>query len=202
MALNQTQYAAHRKKLGLAGGHLNSVQNAIKSGRLDGALTPDRKAIADVALADKLWESNTRHNRRPKAGPTAVPAAQPAQAKRPRTGEGSANWREAPSNPPTTDVAEASADVPPIAESLARKEAANAELAERKLAADKGAFIEVALVRREQLKENAEIQTRLLAIPSQLAQYLSREEHRRIAPIVKKVIRAALEQLADEDTNE
>jgi len=188
MVLSQTQYAAHRKALGLPGSHLNSVQNAIKSGRLDGALTADRKAIADAALADRLWAANTRHNRRPKGGPTAAasPSSPPANAV-----------------PKHDAAAESSLDgVPPIAESLARKEAANAELAERKLAADKGAYLEVAAVRREQLKQNAVIQKRLLAIPSELATHLSREDHRRIAPIVKRTIRAALQQLADEDDYE
>lgn len=169
-------YARHRKERGLPGGTLNAVQVARNSGRLDGALTPDRKAIADVELADRLWSANTLANRRPQTGRTA-----PGD-----DGEG-------------TSDAPMPEGIPPLAESRARKEAAQAELAERQLARDRGEYLEVAVVRRDMIKESAIIRSRLLAIPSKLAGYLSREEHRRLAPIVKNLIRDSLDELADED---
>lgn len=170
-------YARSRRARGLPGGRLSSVQAARDSGRLEGALTADRKAIADVELADRLWSANTLANRRPQTGRTATPGDD---------------------DEAVSDVA-LPEGIPPLAESRARKEAAQAELAERQLARDKGEYLEVAVIRRDMMKESATIRSRLLAVPARLAQFLTREEHRRLAPIVKNLIRESLEQLADED---
>src|SRR5438094_10173343 len=65
--LTRTAYAAHRKALGLPGGTLRSVQNAIADGRI--TIGPDGKL--DPAEADRNWRDNTMPDRggtRPGAG--------------------------------------------------------------------------------------------------------------------------------------
>ena len=53
------EYARHRKALGLRGGSHVAVLKLKKQGRLDGALRKD--GLIDFAIADRLWEQNTRH---------------------------------------------------------------------------------------------------------------------------------------------
>lgn len=102
MTISVKAYARHRATKGLPGTTAKAVRNARDSGRLVGALTPDGQIIS-AERADACWEAHTRDDRRPLAA-TKSARAEP--------------------------VAELPTDVPPLAVSRARREAALAEIAE------------------------------------------------------------------------
>lgn len=66
-ALSLRGYARHRRKRGLAGGHLQAVQRAIASERLNASIVRvnGQLRIADVDLADREWAANTDLSRAP-----------------------------------------------------------------------------------------------------------------------------------------
>jgi hypothetical protein len=94
------------------------------------------------------------------------------------------------------------ADVPPIGVSRARYEAARAELAERELAQHKGRFLETEIISADVRDKFATVRVRLLAVPSNLAQRITGavtpDVLRRVVSSADDLIRAALEELADE----
>lgn len=63
--LNLTQYAKHRKALGLPGGTLTAVRNAINDGRI----VKGDDGLIDVQQADADWLANTGN---PKQAPPAI----------------------------------------------------------------------------------------------------------------------------------
>lgn len=71
MSTSISAYARHRKAAGLTGGTPKAVRDRRDRGVLDGALTKDRKAIADVELADRLWAACTNPDMVPSSGPTS-----------------------------------------------------------------------------------------------------------------------------------
>lgn len=195
MSTSRSAYARHRRDRDLPGQSLKAVQAAISSGRLDGALTDDG-SIADVALADKLWEKNTRATRRPRSGPTSQEAASMrATAEPPPQPDADAelgNDSDAASFPDLDSI-------PDVKDSIARKEYYQAEFAKRKLEHEQGVYLEVAVVRRALERRIAISQAHLRGLPAKLASCLPRDVHRRIEPTVKQVIRQVLDEIADEE---
>ena len=122
-------YARHRKEAGLAGGTLNAVQTAIKSGRLSKSLTRDRKQIASAAAADVEWDAATHVDRIPLTGPTAT-GTQP----------------------------------PDLTESRARREAAEAALAELELAEKRRELVLAKDVESKLVNVIAHCKTKLLGV--------------------------------------
>jgi hypothetical protein len=116
----------------LPGGTLKTVQCAIASGRLSNSLTRDRNQIDRGCRACRCRVGG-RHLRRPCA------------AHRAHTVESTL--------PP---------DVPPLAVSRARREAAQAELAELELAEGKGQVVDVDQVRADVIAKFSVVKTRLL----------------------------------------
>lgn len=108
MTISVRAYARHRAAQGLPGATAKAVRNARDQGRLVGALTPDGEII-DADRADAAWAAHTIENRRPVTGRTA-----------PRTAPDA-------TGPAAADLP---SDVPPLAVSRARREAALAEIAE------------------------------------------------------------------------
>ena len=147
---------------------LAAVQEARDSGRLVESLTADGK-ISDAALADREWDANTREDRRPITGPAAAPEALPTSR-------------------PKHDLQEL----------RARELAARAELMELELGERKRELVPVAAARADVMAMYAVVKTRLLAVPSALAQRLSCPEDlkREIALQADDLIRAALDELS------
>jgi hypothetical protein len=121
---SQAAYARSRKSRGLPGGSKEAVRNAVNEGRIS-AFGPEK--LLYPALADKQWEDNTRARLSPQARATSTPAApgalgqalvsQAAAAKDPRAGMAQPEERLA------------SVD-PTYAALRARREKAEAEIAE------------------------------------------------------------------------
>lgn len=171
MGLGLRAYARHRAAKGLTGTTHHAVQEAIKSGRLSSSLTADKKKIADPYAADAEWLSNTQADRVPLDGPTA-PAATASGAVTPRT-----------SGPPD------------LQESRARRAAAQADLAELELAARRGRLVDVTELTGEFNAHITNAKARLLALPTRVGQELP-DLAERVVPVVDRLIRAALQELA------
>ncbi len=153
-------YARHRDAAGLAGGTLNAVQVAIKSGRLSKSLTPDRKKIASVEAADAEWSATTHVDRIPLSGPTAS-GTQP----------------------------------PDLAESRARREAAEATLVEIELAEKRSELLPAKDVESRLVNVFAGCKTKLLGVPSRARQRDPSLTGPQVA-LFDTLIREALEDLA------
>jgi hypothetical protein len=136
--MGQREYARHRKAAGLSGGTVKAVQNAIASGRLSKALTPDRKQIADAEIADAEWAATTRSDRIPITGPAASTAAAAAAGSAP----------------------------PDLQESRARREAAEAALAEIELAEKRAELLPAHDVEARLVNVFSHCKTKLLGVPA------------------------------------
>lgn len=159
--LSLRAYARYRKAAGLAGGTLNAVQTAIKSGRLLKSLTADGTQIASVAAADAEWDATTQTDRIPISGPT-----------------------HAGPTPP-----------PELAESRARREAAEAALAEIELAEKRRELVPAKDVESKLVNAFAHCKTKLLGVPSRARQRDPALTGAQVA-LVEELIREALDDLA------
>lgn len=169
-SLNMVEYAAHRKAKGLSGATSESVRQAIARGRLRNSLTEDGK-IRDAAAADAEWESTTNANRRPLTGPAG---------KMPELGG--------------DKLGEKKSD---LGESMARKAAADAGLAEIKLAQARGDVVLAASVQERLVSIFANCKTKLLGIPSRVRQQDPGQTPEQIA-LIESLVREALEDLSSE----
>ena len=172
-----TAYAARR------GVSVKAVSKAVASGRLASSIVRDKHGapkIADPEVADREWQENTRSSiDRPPLVP--VPEGEHEEC--------------APAPRPD--------DVPDYHESRARREAAAArreaalaELAERELAVHKGTLIDAAQARADVIGIFTIVKTRLLGIPSRVAQRLPHLAAE-VVPLLDELLREALEDLAD-----
>lgn len=159
-------YARHRKALGLPGGTPKAVRAARDRGSLAGALTKDGQ-IADVELADQLWAATTREDRVPLTGPTASGA--------------NAAAKPAPS---------------PLQEHRARREAAQAELAEIELAEKRRELVPAKDVESRLVNVFSSSRTKILGVVAR-----ARQRDPSITPaqhaLYESLLREALEDLAD-----
>jgi hypothetical protein len=156
-----------------------AVTKAVASGRLSQSVTRDERGapkIADPDLADREWAENTAA----RGGNIVLP----------------------PPPPPPNDAASAPA-AHGYHESRARKEAAEArrsivmaDMAELDLAKRRGALIDVEKARRDVFERYTIVRTRLLGIPTKIAQRLPHAAAE-LVPLVEELLREALEDLAD-----
>ncbi len=167
MAIGIRAYARHRASRGLPGTVQSAVQYAIDSGRLVKSLSPDRKKIIDVELADREWEANSRSDHAPLTGPTA-PAV---------NGNGQSY-------------------INPLGEARARREAAQASLREMELAERRGELIATADIEARLANTFMQCRTRLLSIPSRARQRDPSLSSGQLT-MLESLIREALEDLAD-----
>lgn len=100
------------------------------------------------------------------------------------------------------------ANVPDLAESnamlmaaKARRECALADLAELELGERRGELVSTEDARSEVRDRYAIVRTRMLGVPSRVAQ-LRPDLAAEVVPVLEKLIREALEELADEDSKE
>jgi hypothetical protein len=146
--LTLSAYAAHRKAAGLPGGSVASVQGARDAGRLSASLTKDGR-IASAAAADAEWEATTKAKMRPHTGPSAQAVGGDRLPGRPRKSK---------------------ADVSGLAESTARKAAADAGLAELKLGELRGELVRAESVESKLVAAFASCRTKLLGVPARARQ--------------------------------
>jgi len=135
------EYARHRAELGLAGATHRSVQVAIRDGRLIKALTPDG---IDPKIADAEWDAVTLANRIPNTGPTSVSIGD--------------------------DDDDLPVGLPSLKESRARREAAEAALAEIELAEKRRELVPAKDVESKLVNTFAQCKTKLLAVASRARQ--------------------------------
>jgi phage terminase Nu1 subunit (DNA packaging protein) len=176
--LSLRAYAKHR------GCSLSAVQKALASGRLKTSTALDGKGqrkITDAALADAEWTATTHADR----VPLAVQLRR-AAAEAPAT---------TPAPPPEGEESESG--VPERAVSVARREAAEAALAELKLAKLEGEVIPAQDVESRLADLFTHCKTRLLGVPTRVRQEDPTLTAGQVATI-EAVIREALADLAAE----
>ena len=164
-----------------------AVSKAVAAGRLTASVVRDARGapkIADPELADREWEANTRQRiERTASAPTArvlrlVPPVAPSTVAEPlvaRAPRGSAA---------TTDYNE----------SRARREAALAGIAELELTKRRGDLVQVNEARADVVARFTLVRTRLLGVPSRVAQRLPHLAGE-VVPVLDALLREALEEL-------
>lgn len=184
--LSQRAYARRR------GCAVNAVQKAIRDGRLHESivLVDGDAKIADPELADREWDENTRQRpdytaaEQPADAP-ATPQSEPRAAARPRQ-----RGPDLPDGVPVYHVSQAVR-----AQAAARREAAAADLAELELAERRGQLVDATAARADVQQAYSLVKTRLLAVPTLVAQRLP-QLAAEVVPVVESAIREALEELA------
>lgn len=174
--ISQAEYARRRAV------DPTTVRDAIRAGRITTIAGPDGKPMIDPAVADIQWQRNTRA--RVRAAPrhqmhlddgAPIPPAQPDVqdgAGIGNTGDGD-YWA-----------------------SRARREAAEAEMAELKLAEQHGTLIRLDAVRTALASVIASTRDSLLQLPARLAPVLAAETSAaRVHDIIQAEIHQALAQL-------
>lgn len=160
------EYARHRAELGLAGTTHRAVQVAIRDGRIVNAV---RDGKIDAAIADAEWNATTLTNRIPITGPTSVTIGD--------------------------DDDELPANVPSLKESRARREAAEAALAEIELAEKRGELVLAKDVESKLVNVFAHCKTKLLAVAARARQSDPALTDPQVE-LFESLIRDALEDLA------
>ena len=160
------EYARHRESLGLVGTTHRAIQVAIRDGRLVKAI---RDGKIDAAIADAEWSDTTLEDRVPITGPTS-----------PRVAD---------------DDDDLPSDIPSLKESRARREAAEAALAEIELAEKRGELVLARDVESRLVNVFAHCKTKLLGVASRIRQ---RDPSLTGAQVdmIEAQIREALEDLA------
>jgi hypothetical protein len=191
--LSLTAYAKRRGVSPVA------VSKAVAAGRLSASVTRDDRGapkIADPELADREWTANTRPRiDHPPAAPRAPVADREPSPEPPPPPD---RPRLAPVSAPALD------DVPDYNESRARREAAaarkevaHADIAEMDRDERRGELVSVAEARADVIDRFAIVRTRLLGIPSRVAQRMPHVAGE-VVPVLDDLLREALEELADE----
>ncbi len=177
-----------------------AVSKAISGGRLTASVGRDehgRPLIVDADLADREWEERTRP--RGDAAPPAPRVPAPSRAAEPVPAHARDQVERAsraapaplPAGVPLYNVSQAVR-----AAASARREAAAADIAELELASKRGQLIDAEEARADVLAAFSLVKTRLLAVPSRVAQRLP-DLAATVEPVVDELIRDALEELAD-----
>ena len=179
-------YAARRGVSAMA------VSKAVATGRLNASVVRDHHGnpkIADPDLADVEWSANTR--RRVDVQPSSRPAVQPASSSevaKPATPV-APRRADLPDGVPTYHVSQAVR-----AAAAARREAAQADLAELELAERQGKLVDADVAHADITAHISMAKARLLGVPIRVAQEAP-DVASRIVPIVDRCIREALEEL-------
>lgn len=169
--ISQAEYSRRR------GVDPTSVRDAIKGGRISLI-----SGMIDPVVADAQWAANTR--RRIHASDDATgPTRQPQQS------------AAAPASPPAPVQ---TYGIPDYQESRARREAAEAELAELRLAEEQGELIRADAVRSALSRRAAGLRDAILQVPSRLAAVLAPEnDPARIHELLAAELRSVLLQLTE-----
>jgi phage terminase Nu1 subunit (DNA packaging protein) len=171
-----------------------AVQLAIKSGRLVNSISRDEKGKIRInpILAAAEWEANTKHEKR-KHG-NDVRRADPAIIEKTQK-----LVKVKPFIKPKDD-GEESGGVVSMSEATRRKELAQAELAELKLATEKGRLVDREEVKRDAFKIGRQVRDRLIGIPDRVsAEVAGLTDPFKVHDILSVEIRNALEALIAEN---
>lgn len=199
--LTLTAYAKRR------GVSVKSVSRAIAAGRLVASVGRDhlgRPTIVDTDLADREWDANTQRRSDP---PVVASERQGTPAR--QSGDGSpgepvvrAGSNPAPDTAPRAPVDDLPPGVLPLntsrairAHALARRDTAHANLAELELARERGRLVDADAARADVEQAYSLVKTRLLRVPSDLAQRLPHLAAE-VVPVLEELQRQALEELA------
>jgi hypothetical protein len=173
--------SAYAKRRGVS--HV-AVSKAIAAGRLTASVVRDDRGapkIADPELADREWAANTR----PRIDHPAADLGGEPPDPRPRSPRASVPAADPSSRGP----------VPDYNESRARRESALADMAEIEVAERRGELVPVAEARADVVSRFTVVRTRLLGVPSRVAQRLPHLAGE-VVPVLDELLREALEELA------
>lgn len=180
-------YSRHR---GVSG---EAVSKAIAVGRLRESvvMVGGVPKIGDVAIADREWGENTRLR-------VDHP---PARRSEPATSRGAElageDEDQEPQEIPSYDKSRALREV-----HAARREAALADLAEIEVAEKREELVPVDEARAYMIDKFTVVKTRILGVPSRVAQRLPNVAAE-VVPVIESLLREVLEELAiDEDDGE
>lgn len=163
--MGQREYARHREELGLVGTTHRAVQVAIRDGRIVNALVDGK---IDPAIADVEWSETTLEDRVPLTGPTS---------------------------PSPDDDDDLPGDIPSLKESRARREAAEAALAEIELAETRRELVPAKDVESKLVNVIAHCKTKLLGVPARARQRDPALTGQQV-DLFENLIREALDDLA------
>lgn len=198
MPMDLSEYAKRRGVSKVA------VSKAVASGRLRASVVRDDRGnpkIGDVDLADQEWAEKTRprvDNRPTKPPPVSEQARKkPSPRAEPR-------HAPAPAPAPEKHASLVQASTPDYHESRAIREAAEArravalaEMAELDAAERRGDLVPVDQARSDVESLLASLRTKVMAIPSRVAQRIAGDQGRRASAIVEELVREALEDMAE-----
>jgi hypothetical protein len=170
---------AYAKRRGVSA---EAVSKAIKSGRLRDSVVMVGSApkIADAELADREWEAHTQPRIDQPRAPSSAPD-EPAELE-----------VVIPDYNVSRSLREAAA---------ARREAALADMAELEVAEKTGELVSVAEARADVIDKFTIVKTKILGVPSRIAQQLPALAGE-VVPVVDSLLREALEELAVDDEPE
>lgn len=171
---------AYAKRRGIS---VVAVSKAVAAGRLSACIVRDDRGapkIGDVELADAEWTANTRPR-------IDHPLEEPAADEQPKEPKAElAKSLEVPDYSVSRALREAAA---------ARRESALADIAELDALERKGELVSADEARSEVIDRYTLVKTRLLGVPSRVAQRLP-ELATTIVPVIDECLREALEELA------
>lgn len=182
-----TAYAKRR------GCSVKSVSRAVAAGRVVDSVGRDeydRPTIVDAELADREWEANTRGRTAPRPlgrEPAVERTPADSEAESPPAARAS---RALPEGVPAYNVSQAIR-----AQAAARREAAQADLAELELQERRGLLVDATAARADVEEAYTLVKTRLLRVPSAVAQQMP-DLAIRVVPVIESLISDALEELA------
>lgn len=189
-ALTLTAYAR------LRGVSVKSVSRAIAAGRLVQSVGRDhlgRPTIVDVDLAGREWNANTQRRAEPNGAP------EPASSARAAVGPPPQGVAAASPRPSADDLPPG---IPPLntsrairAHALARRDTTHADIADVELAKLRGRLVDADAARADVEQAYSLVKTRLLRVPSDLAQRLPHLAAE-VVPVLEELQRQALEELA------
>jgi len=169
--LGVRSYAAHRKKQGLPGGTTHSVEVALKSGRI----TRNKNGLLDPEQADRDWQANTDHRKRPRHSEPG--GEKPA----PKAAIGKALT---------------------LAEARALNENIKAREREVAFLERTGKLVDAAEVEREAFTAARELRDRILLVPSRIASEVLAAAEEGGARAVEALLVAALREALQEQVSD
>ena len=180
LLLSRTEYARHRKQLGLPGVSRQAVSKAIEGGRI----SADANMMIDPEIADVEWVNNTAA-----PGPRRSTVPRPSKTP-PIPGADGPSRAGKPSPLPVSGV------VPIFNDERARHEKAKADLAEMKVEAQRAGLVLLDDVKAKWFGLLREHRDRLLGISDRIAERVAAETNdRKAARLIHAEITDALSML-------
>lgn len=168
---------------------VKAVSKAVASGRLSKSVVRDKHGmpkIGDVELADREWVENTRMS----IGRPPEPTHSPEQRTAPENAESYEQDIDEWDADREYKAARARREI-----EAARREASLADMAEIEVGERRGELVPVDEARATVIDKFTVVKTRILGVPSRLAQRLPHVAAE-VVPVIDALLREALEELA------